>query len=171
MLETKRLLIKPLTKHDLIYCLNEQLKSPIQDSEPLSELMKHIYLNKLETILCKPELWLFTTFWQIFERSSQFCIGEIDFKGSIDSEGITEISYSIDHDYTGFGYISEALPLIIDWAFSHDHVKGIKATTMHHNSHSITVLQKLNFALYDEDEINLYWIKHKCEHKKDFLND
>jgi [ribosomal protein S5]-alanine N-acetyltransferase len=72
----------------------------------------------------------------------QALIGYGGFKGGADEAGMVEIGYAICPDYQGRGLATEAARGLIDYAFSHAHVKMIDAHTLPERNASAKVLEK-----------------------------
>ena len=73
-------------------------------------------------------------------------VGNGGFKGVPDGAGTVEIGYSILEEHHRKGLAPEAVGALIDWAFSHEHVKRIIAQTLPELRPSIRVLEKLGFT-------------------------
>jgi [ribosomal protein S5]-alanine N-acetyltransferase len=84
--------------------------------------------------------------WFVFEQQSGKLIGDMGFKGKPDGEQTVDIGYGISSDHQNKGYATEGAKALIDWAFSTDKVKKVKADCLHNNEPSIKVLQKLGMT-------------------------
>ena len=71
------------------------------------------------------------------------------------NEGCTEIGYFIDQKFRGLGFASEAVGALKTWAFKDPDLVKIKAETPVDNLNSQKVLQKNNFKVIGEKQINI----------------
>lgn len=83
-------------------------------------------------------------------------VGMGGFKGVADAEGMVEIGYAIIPAYEGRGLATEAAQGMIDYAFSHPHIKMVDAHTLAEPNASTKVLTKVGMkfvgAVNDPDE-------------------
>ncbi|MFL6517591.1 MAG: GNAT family N-acetyltransferase, partial [Bacillus sp. (in: firmicutes)] len=73
-------------------------------------------------------------------------IGDIDLTGVL--RGAVQscyIGYSLDQEQNGKGFMTEAVKLVIEYAFKHLHLHRIVAGVMPRNIGSIRVLEKAGF--------------------------
>ncbi len=104
------------------------------------------------------ELHDWYTYWHIIKNNE--IMGMIGFKGI--NNGEAEVGYGILEKYEGNGYVTKALNLIIDWAFSHENCKIITASKVLKNNHgSQRVLEKNGFKKIREDDESFYYIRSK----------
>lgn len=82
----------------------------------------------------------------IFLKKNHHLIGTIDLfqiiRGSLQS---AMIGYDLDEKNNGKGYTTEAVKLVVDFAFHTLHLHRIEAGVMPHNIGSIRVLEKAGF--------------------------
>jgi ribosomal-protein-alanine N-acetyltransferase len=170
MIETKRLVIKPLSYNDLI----KHVKAPgdlasdlgLKPSESLiaietQEAILNDLLPNLSDLTKNP---LFYTMWIIIEKNEKAIIGGICFHGEPDERGEVEIGFGIDNDYRNKGYMTETISGLINWIHKRDDIKTIKALTDKTNQPSIQVLKKNNFKNSGEDE-NFVTMKYECNQR------
>ncbi|MED1864349.1 GNAT family protein [Fictibacillus nanhaiensis] len=142
--------IKPLSISDLQALLNIEMRnkeffqqySPDRDSNFYSiEGQK----NRLNEINERKEKDLGYSFG-IFLNDTDELIGQIGlFKIERGPAQKGMVGYSLDKNYNGKGYMTEALPLIIDFAFKELKLHRIEAEVMPHNIGSINILLKTGF--------------------------
>ena len=82
--------------------------------------------------------------WYIIQSSDQTLIGSAGFKGPPQEQSV-ELGYSILPWYEGYGFATEAVRGLIEWAFSHPEVQQILAETEWANPASVRVLLKAGF--------------------------
>lgn len=119
-----------------------------------------------ETTLALHDFWLpmtkkfpleFTwyTNWEIILKEKSCSIGGIGLSGMPNNEGYTEIGYVIDQKFRGLGFATEAVRALKTWAFKDTDLKILKAETPTDNLNSQKVLQKNNFKIVGEKQINI----------------
>jgi len=87
------------------------------------------------------------TYWLITSKTND-AMGLIGFKGLEDT--YVEVGYGICKAYEGFGYMSEALKLLIKWSKENDAL-GITATSVRKDNYgSQKVLEKNGFKRVHE---------------------
>ena len=153
MIETKRLLIKPLTAEEL----KKQLDSPDDFAKELGlipsrslvdpETKDAILNDLLPSIVDAAKDAHFYTMWIVIEKVQRAIIGGICFHGEPDEEGEVEIGYGIDDDYRNRGFMTETIAGLICWVHENKNVKAIKAETEIENHASVRVLEKNNFKV------------------------
>lgn len=102
----------------------------------------------------------------IFIKKSHKLIGTIDLfqiiRGSLQS---AFIGYYLDKNYNGKGYTTEAVKLVVDYAFKTLYLHRIEAGVMPHNLASIRVLEKAGFhkegIAKQNVKINNRWEDHQ----------
>src|SRR5262245_65714077 len=80
--------------------------------------------------------------WYIVQVTPAVLVGSIGLAGRPDADGTVECGYSMVTKYQRRGYATEAMGGILDWAFAHAEVRGIRAHTYPHLTASIRVLEK-----------------------------
>ena len=70
-------------------------------------------------------------------------IGHGGFKGKANDAGMVEMGYAIVSHYNGRGLATEAAQGLIDYAFSHPHIKTVDAHTLAEPNASTRVLEKV----------------------------
>ncbi len=114
-------------------------------------------MRKLEDeIAADTDNFLFFTEFLIVLRENSRIIGSVDFK-YVPKDGQTEVGYGLNPDYTGHGYMTEALRAFLDFGKSLG-VKTALAETLPENVRSQNVLKRCGFRFLRSD-INLWWEK------------
>ena len=80
------------------------------------------------------------------EGGQRVLIGNGGFKGPPDTEGTVEIGYSVLPQFRERGYATEAVNMLIAWAFEDPGVRRVFAETGRDNFASIRVLDKAGFV-------------------------
>ena len=154
MIETKRLLIKPLTSEELKLYVNspkylashlglKPFQSKIEE-EPQNAILSD-FLPMIEEA---GKNYLFYTMWVIIEKSKKAIVGGICFHGEPNDEGEVEIGYGIDTEYRDSGIMTEAIACFVEWIRENLHVNLVRAKTDIGNSPSIKVLERNGFKIY-----------------------
>lgn len=158
MIETERLLIKPLTA--------EELKKHVEEPEALArelgltpsqslieEETRAAILNDLLPNLLNPANDpLFYTMWLVIGKADKAIIGGICFHGAPDEKGEVEIGYGTDEGYRNRGFMAETIAGMIDWLRGKKTVRKVKAETAMDNLASIKVLEKNGFKVVQQQE-------------------
>lgn len=160
-LETKRLVLFPYTSENLAL-FNSDLESFEKQfgvryrGEELDYLLSG-FLKKLEKeIADDPENYLFFTEFLIVLKKNDHIIGSIDYK-YVPNDGVTEIGYGMNPDYTGFGYMTEALKCFLEFGKGLG-IKRVLADTKPDNVKSQNVLKRCGFSFLKE-EGNIWWVR------------
>lgn len=161
MIETKRLLIKPLTAEEL----KKYVDSPDNFAQEIglipsqslidNETREAILKDLLPTIIDTNKDSSFYTMWIVIEKSENAIIGGICFHGEPDENGTVEIGYGTDLKYRNKGYMTETISGLIQWIRENKKVKSITAETENTNISSIKVLENSGFKLNQQYDNNL----------------
>ena len=133
MIETSRL---------KIYAASQEQMETFIAAQPI-DVLKEAYSEMLNGCLSNPDQWEWYAIWMI-ELKNGTHIGELCFKG-ITEKGSAEIGYGITEDYQCFGYATEAVLALTDWALMQPGVTCVTAETEEHNIASKKVLKKAGF--------------------------
>ena len=163
MIETARLLLKPLTYEQLIKYtkndnsleteLNLNATSRIISPELKEALEQTIIPNVADT----NKNYLFSTLWTIILKEQNVMVGDLCFIGEPNNDGEIEIGYGTYEEFRGNGFMTEAIQGMIQWAKNQPKVKSIIASTEKRNIASFTILEKNNFIKIGEDETMFNW--------------
>lgn len=151
MIETKRLNIYVASQSEMEQFIESQM----------IDVLKLAYTEMLNGCLNNPNQWEWYAIWMI-ELKDGTHIGEVCFKG-LDSNGIAEIGYGISEKYQNYGYATEAVKAVLEWAFSNPNVTAVEAETDSENVASKRVLEKCGFIVNGKtgEEGPRYTIAHK----------
>jgi [ribosomal protein S5]-alanine N-acetyltransferase len=172
MIETRRLIIKPLTYDQLVKytaCdnslekeLNVKPSSRTISLELKEALEETILLNVADT----SKNYLYSTLWTAISKAENKMIGDLCIVGEPNTEGEIEIGYGTYKEFHGMGYMTEMVAGIISWANTQPLVKSIIASTEKLNEASFRVLVKNNFIKISETDTTINWkLELKNENK------
>lgn len=162
MLQSERLIIKPLTYEQLIkYVANDnylEQELNVNNSErvlspELREAMEQTILPGVKA----SQNYFYYILWIIIDRTTNNMVGDLCLIGPPDEDGMLEIGYGTYEKFHGHGYMSEAVGLILDWACDESNLNGIKVSTDKSNIASYKVLLKNNFTKTGEEGDLLHW--------------
>ena len=133
--ETERMYLYPLS--------DEEMRLVIEnESDPE---MKQAYTEMLEGGLSNPDKRIWYASWNMeLKDEPGIIIGDFCFKGLSD-DGVVEIGYGLKEEYRHYGYMTEAVKVITEWALSQDRVKQVEAETDAENIASQKVLFRSGF--------------------------
>jgi [ribosomal protein S5]-alanine N-acetyltransferase len=163
MLETKRLLIKPLTYNQLVKYIkaDNSLEEELQlnsTARVVSEILKQkMTLNILPKLADATINYLYVTLWTAINKDEKCMVCDVCFKGEPNAEGEIEIGYGTQPQFQGKGYMKEAVGGMITWAKSQPNVKSIFAETLKDNSASYTILERNKFIKVGETAMYFQW--------------
>lgn len=157
MIETQRLVIKPLSYNELI----KHIKFPDELAEDMclkpskslvdKDVQEAILIDLLPNLSDSKKDCLFYTMWIIIEKKQKAIIGGICFHGEPDKNGVVEIGYGTDDEYRNNGYMTETISGLIQWAKVNKKIFTIKAETDRTNASSIRVLEKNKFEISERN--------------------
>lgn len=163
MIETERLLLKPLTYEQLLkYIKNDgSLEAELNLNETLRtislELKEAFEQTILPNVADKSKNYLYTTLWTAILKAENKMVCDLCIVGEPNAEGEIEIGYGTYEQYRGNGFMTEMVGAIIVWTKTQKHVKSIIASTDKNNTASFKVLEKNNFTRIGETETLLQW--------------
>jgi ribosomal-protein-alanine N-acetyltransferase len=163
MIESKRLILKPLTHDQLLkYIKDDHSLEKEFDLLPTKknishELQQALQQTILPNVFDKDKDYLYNTLWTIISKPDHRMVGDICFVGEPDEHGEIEIGYGTYKEFRGKGFMTEAVGRIIEWAREQEKVNAISASTEVENVASFTVLEKNNFVKIAEGEGMFIW--------------
>lgn len=152
MVETERLLIKPLSYSELsLYAshpqvLAEEMGYAVPDALVDSATREAIESDLLPFLSDLNNDSTFYTMWVIVEKREKCIIGGLCFHGEPDEHGNAEVGYGIHETHGNRGYATEALAGMIEWLKAKTTVITLLAETELKNGGSIRVLEKNGFV-------------------------
>lgn len=163
MIETERLIIKPLTYSQLEkYILNnnslEQELNLNETSRLISpELKEALERTILPNVADISKNYLYSTLWTLISKKDNKMVGDLCFVGAPNAGGEIEIGYGIYDINAGLGFMTEAVGGMISWAKKQTEIHAIIADTEKQNTASFRVLEKNGFVKTSETETLLKW--------------
>lgn len=163
MIETERLLLKPLTYNQLlkyIKCDNslEVELNLNETSRTISpELKEALEQTILPNVADINRNYLYSTLWTVISKSDNSMVGDLCIVGEPNADGEIEIGYGTYKEFQKRGFMTEAVGGIINWTDSQTKVKSIIASTDKQNIASFTILIKNNFLKVNETETLFNW--------------
>ncbi len=154
-LESTRLRLKPLSCEELNCILQDEFEKVIlkYDTDSILTDTKSAIEKKLKKMgSAGSEEYEWYTYWLIIEKTENKGIGFIGFKGPPKESGQTEVGYSISANYRRRGLMSEALTLLIDWAFESSSCSGVFAMVRKDNVASAKVLRNCSFSAVEASD-------------------
>ena len=166
MIETERLLIKPLSYSKLLTYLEANNKLEREWSlrftgrtlsPDVKKMVQELTLPKI--VNARREDHVFYTFWIVIEKVSNSIVSELGFKGPPNETGEIEIGYGTMPSQQGKGFMTEAVAGMLEWAKSREDVKFVLASIDKNNKASLRIVEKNGFVYYEEKEPMLWWKK------------
>ena len=163
MIETKRLIIQPLTHDQLLkyiksdHSLEKELNINETSRTISAELKEAFEQTILPNVADKSKDYLYNTLWTIISKSANKMVGDICIFGEPNSDGEIEFGYGTYDEFQRQGFMTEAVGGMISWAKSQYKISSIIASTEKENIASFTILQKNNFLKVGETEILYHW--------------
>ena len=163
MIETERLILKPLTYEQLkkYIKLNNSLEAELnlkESSRTISpELKEALEQTILPNVADSNKNYLFSTIWTIISKADNKMVGDLCFVGEPNADGEIEIGYGTYEEFRKRGFMTEAVGAMIKWANKQPNIRTIIASTDKTNVDSFSILQKNNFTKSGETETLFNW--------------
>lgn len=163
MIETERLIIKPLTYEQLTKYvrLDNSLETELNlnaTSRTISaELREALEQTILPNVADTGKNYLYSTIWTLISKAENKMIGDLCFVGEPNADGEIEIGYGTYEEFRKRGFMTEAVGGMIEWAKIQPDIRAIIASTNKTNIDSFSILKKNNFTKSGETETLLNW--------------
>jgi len=163
MLETERLILKPLTYNQLLkYVISDNsLETELNlngASRTISpELKEALEKTILPNVADKKRDYLYSTIWTAISKTENKMVGDICMYGEPNADGEIEIGYGTYDEFQNKGFMTEIVKGIIEWAKNQPKVKSIIASTEKDNIASFSILRKNDFIKVGETDSLLNW--------------
>jgi RimJ/RimL family protein N-acetyltransferase len=129
-----------------------------------------------EAIERTPNLWhsknddyLFHTLWVFIHRRQKVIVGQFTFNGRPNQDGEVEVFFSIDKPFRRYGYATEVMQTILNWASQNNTFKTVLVEADLNNKAAMASLKKVGFKKIapsdneDETETTKYYKKVKFQ--------
>lgn len=163
MIETERLIIKPLTHLQLLKyirvdnSLEAELNLKSASRTISTELKDALQQTIIPNVADTNKNYLYSTLWTIISKAENRMVGDLCFIGDPNENGEIEIGYGTYEEFQKQGYMTEAVNGMIQWAKLQPAVKSIIASTDKSNVASFLVLLKNNFTKIGETDTLFKW--------------
>ncbi len=163
MIETERLIIRPLTYEQLIKytkadnSLEEELKLEKSPRSISPELREALEDSIIPLVGNSSKNYLYSTLWTIILKEENRMVGDLCFKGEPNIDGEIEIGYGTYFEFRRKGYMTEAVGEMLRWAKMQPQVLKVLASTEKNNISSQRVLRNNGFSLMSEADGIIYW--------------
>jgi ribosomal-protein-alanine N-acetyltransferase len=95
--------------------------------------------------------------WMIIKKDNMQVIGDIGFHGKPNEKGEVEVGYGIVELERRKGFGFEAVKAIMNWVYSQNEVKVIKADCLIDNKPSALILEKVGMKEINRDQDLIFW--------------
>jgi RimJ/RimL family protein N-acetyltransferase len=163
VIETKRLILKPLTYEQLIKYIkcDNSLETELKlnkTSRTISPELKDAFEQTiLPNVADKSNNYLYSTLWTAISKLENKMIGDLCIVGEPNVNGEIEIGYGTYEEFQNRGFMTEIVSGIIEWAKTQPKVNSLIASTEKTNTASFKVLEKNMFQKIQETETLYNW--------------
>jgi [ribosomal protein S5]-alanine N-acetyltransferase len=163
MIETERLIIKPLSYEQLLKylkcdnSLETELNLTISSRTISSELKEALENTILPTVADQTKNYLYSTLWTAISKTENKMVGDLCIVGEPNEKGEIEIGYGTYEEFQNLGFMTELVSGIIKWAKNQPKIKSIIASTDEMNVASFRVLEKNQFKKVGTTETLIKW--------------
>ena len=163
MIETERLILKPLTYEQLIKYIkcDNSLEAELKlnkTSRTISDELKDAFEQTiLPNVADKSKNYLYSTLWTAISKAENKMVGDLCIVGEPNEDGEIEIGYGTYDEFQNKGFMTEIVQGIIQWAKTQPKVKSVIASTDKTNTASFKVLEKNRFVKIGETDLLFNW--------------
>lgn len=163
MIETERLILKPLTYEQLLKyakcdnTLEAELKLNETSRTISSELKEALQQTIIPYVADTTKDYLYSTIWTAISKAENKMIGDLCMYGEPNSEGEIEIGYGTYDEFQNKGFMTEIVEGMMEWFKSQKKVRSVMASTDKTNTASFRVLEKNHFIRTGETETLFHW--------------
>lgn len=151
MIETSRLILKPLTHSQLIKylendpSLDRELNLSVSSRDISPELREMMEGTIIPKVFQADSDYLYPSLWTVIEKGHNKMVGDLCLTAGPDEQGDVQIGYATYERFRNMGFMTEAVDGLVKWAQKQPNVKSITATTDKNNIASYSVLIKNRF--------------------------
>ena len=166
MIETERLIIKPLSYEQLLkyvrndHSLEAELKLHHSSRIISPELKDALENTIIPAVADETKNYLYSTLWRAISKTENKMVGDFCIIGEPNGEGEIEIGYGTYEEFRKMGYMTEIVSGMIEWCKTQPRVRSIIASTDKPNMASSKVLEKNKFEKIGETDTQLHWKLH-----------
>ena len=163
MIDTERLILKPLTYSQLIKYMRtdhslEQELHLNETSRSISPALREALEQSILLNVANPNKnHLFFTLWTVIWKEKNKMVGDLCFMGEPNAKGEVEIGYGTYEAFRNKGFMTEAVSGLIRWAEGQPRIVAIIASAEKDNIASAAVLEKNKFMKVGETETLFNW--------------
>lgn len=163
MIETERLILKPLTYEQLLKyakcdnSLESELNLNETSREISAELKDALEHTIIPNVRDKSKDYLYSTIWTAISKAENIMVGDLCLYGEPDADGEIEIGYGTHEEFRNKGFMTEIVKGIIEWVKIQVKIRSIIASTDKTNPASSRVLENNNFIKIGETETLYNW--------------
>lgn len=163
MIETERLLLRPLTLDQLFKYIKGdnslEIEFNLNDSvRTISlELKEALEQTIIPNVADPNKNYLFSTLWTAISKIDNKMVGDLCIVGEPNAAGEIEIGYGTYGEFRNKGFMTEAVGGLIKWARLQSSVISIIASTDKGNIASFSVLEKNDFKKVGENDTLFNW--------------
>lgn len=163
MIETERLLLRPLTLDQLFKYIKGdnslEIEFNLNDSvRTISlELKEALEQTIIPNVAYPNKNYLFSTLWTAISKIDNKMVGDLCIVGEPNAAGEIEIGYGTYDEFRNKGFMTEAVGGLIKWARLQSSVISIIASTDKGNIASFSVLEKNDFKKVGENDTLFNW--------------
>lgn len=160
-IKTERLELYPLTAGQLkllvedISLLEKEFNC-IYQAEPMKDFFLEIVKGQLAATEKDEVNYIWHSFWLIVRKSDRIVVGLADFKDVPNKDHEVEIGYGLGKKFEHFGYMTETVKAMSEWAKKQDGVDHVIAETDADGIASQSVLKRCGFTEYAHNETS-WW--------------
>jgi len=163
MIETERLILKPLTYEQLVKYIkcDNSLEVELnlnETSRTISAELKEAFEQTiLPNVADKSKNYLYSTLWTAISKINNKMIGDLCIVGEPNVDGEIEVGYGVYDEFQNRGFMTEIVKGMIKWAKTQSEIKAIVASTVKTNTASFKVLEKNKFLKIGETDSLFNW--------------
>jgi RimJ/RimL family protein N-acetyltransferase len=163
MIETERLILKPLTYNQLVKYIkcDNSLETELNLNETsrtiTPELKEAFEQTILPNVANKSKNYLYSTLWTAISKTENKMVGGLCIIGEPNANGEIEIGYGTYEEFQNKGYMTEIVSGILKWVKTQVKVTAVIASTNKINIASFKVLEKNGFIKTGETVALFNW--------------
>lgn len=160
-IETDRLYLVPLIARQLrlwiedVRTLEKELDCRY-GGEPMEGVFLDIVKGQLGITEKDKANYLYHSFWFLLRKEDRVVVGSADFKDVPNDDNEVEIGYGLGKDFEHYGYMTEAVRAMCNWAVAQENIAHVIAETDAHNAQSQKVLLRCGFTQFKQDG-TIWW--------------